>query len=105
MAIRRGRSRPSQTTSSTWVTAAAAEAARNPERSRTKIRNVHKLHLCFIVVLAAAVGGAAAGEIVGKVRYAGPAPKPETVKITKDQAVCAKTPQVESSLLVSADKG
>jgi plastocyanin len=69
------------------------------------MRNVHKLHLCFVVVLAAAVGGTTAGEIVGKVRYAGPAPKPETVNITKDQAVCAKTPQVESSLLVNADKG
>lgn len=66
---------------------------------------VKKLHLCLILVLAAAVGGASAGEIVGKVSYAGTAPKPETIKITKDQAVCGKIPQVESSLLVGADKG
>lgn len=65
----------------------------------------HALHVCLILVLAGAVGGASAGEIVGKVTFAGAAPKPETIKITKDQAVCGKTPQVESSLLVSADKG
>jgi plastocyanin len=66
---------------------------------------IHTLQLCLVLVLAAAVGGASAGEIVGKVSYAGTAPEPETIKITKDQAVCGKTPQVESSLLVSADKG
>jgi plastocyanin len=66
---------------------------------------IHTLQLCLVLVLAAAVGSASAGEIVGKVSYAGTAPEPETIKITKDQAVCGKTPQVESSLLVSADKG
>jgi len=66
---------------------------------------VHTLNVCLVLVLAAAIGGASAGEIVGKVSYAGAAPAPETIKITKDQAVCGKTPQVESSLLVSADKG
>jgi plastocyanin len=46
-----------------------------------------------------------AGEIVGKVKYAGNAPAPAKISITKDQAVCGKTPQFEGSLLVAADKG
>ncbi len=67
--------------------------------------NVHRLNICLVLVLGVAVGSAFAGEIVGKVSYAGTAPKPATIKITKDQAVCGKTSQVESSLLVSAGKG
>src|SRR5881628_1353037 len=46
-----------------------------------------------------------AGEIVGKVKYAGNAPAPAKITITKDQAVCGKTPHFEESLLVGADKG
>jgi len=66
------------------------------------MRQVHKLHLSCIVLLAAAVGGASAGEIVGKVSYAGPAPKPETVNITKDQAVCAKLRSLEQAETIYA---
>lgn len=46
-----------------------------------------------------------AGDIVGKVKYAGNAPAPAPIQITKDQAVCGKVPHVEESLLVAADKG
>ncbi len=56
-----------------------------------------------LVVLALAP--AAAGEIVGKVKYAGNAPAPAQIAITKDQAVCGKAPHLEDSFLVSADKG
>jgi plastocyanin len=52
-----------------------------------------------------ATGTVLAGEIVGKVKYAGNAPAPAKINITKDQAVCARTPQVDESLVVAADKG
>ncbi|MBI4168672.1 MAG: TonB-dependent receptor [Acidobacteria bacterium] len=48
---------------------------------------------------------ALAGEIVGKVKYAGNPPAPAKISITKDQAVCAKVPHLEESLLVAPDKG
>ncbi|HEU4400719.1 MAG TPA: carboxypeptidase regulatory-like domain-containing protein [Candidatus Polarisedimenticolia bacterium] len=60
--------------------------------------------LALAALAAVAAAPAFAGEIVGKVKYAGNAPTPAPISITKDQAVCGKTPQVESSLLVAADK-
>jgi plastocyanin len=39
------------------------------------------------------------------VRYAGSAPAPARINITKDQAVCDKVPQYDESLVVAADKG
>lgn len=51
------------------------------------------------------VGPALAGDIVGKVKYAGTAPAPAKITITKDQAVCGKEPHFEDSLIVGADKG
>ena len=58
-------------------------------------------------VLAAALAtvAAQAGEIVGKVKYAGTAPAPKKLEVTKDQAVCGKVEHLEESLLVGADKG
>ena len=53
-------------------------------------------------VLAAPAG---AGEIVGKVKYAGAVPAPKKVPVTKDQAVCGKVAHVEESLVVASDKG
>jgi len=50
-------------------------------------------------------GAAQAGEIVGKVKYAGSAPAPKKLAITKDQAVCGKVEHMEESFLVAADKG
>ncbi len=55
--------------------------------------------------LALAFAPALAGEIVGKVKYAGTPPTRAPINITKDQAVCGKESQLESSLLVSPDKG
>ncbi len=52
-----------------------------------------------------AAGTLQAGEIVGKVKYAGNAPAPAKLNITKDQAVCGKTPHFDESLVVAADKG
>ncbi len=52
-----------------------------------------------------ALGHAFAGDIVGKVKYAGNAPPPAKIPVTKDQAVCEKVPHVDETLLVAADKG
>jgi len=46
-----------------------------------------------------------AGDIVGKVKYAGKAPAPAKIAVTKDQAVCGKVDHLEESLLVGPDKG
>jgi len=60
----------------------------------------------MIPVLALLVAGPArAGDIVGKVRYAGTAPVPAKIQVTKDQAVCGKATHVDESLIVGADKG
>ena len=56
-----------------------------------------------LVILAA--GPSRAGDIVGKVRYAGTAPAPAKIPVTKDQAVCGKATHVDESLIVGADKG
>ncbi len=57
------------------------------------------------VLLGLALVPLTAGEIVGKVKYAGNAPPPAKITVTKDQAVCGKIPHIEESLLVAADKG
>ena len=48
---------------------------------------------------------ASAGNIVGKVTYAGPAPAPKTITVTKDKEVCSREPHQDESLVVAADKG
>ena len=61
-----------------------------------------------VLLPALALLGAApalAGDIVGKVRYAGTAPAPAKIQVTKDQAVCGKATHVDESLIVGADKG
>jgi len=57
------------------------------------------------VLAALAIGPAFAGDIVGKVKYAGTAPSPAKIPITKDQAVCGKAEHFDESFLVAADKG
>ena len=59
--------------------------------------------LPFLAVLA--LVRADAGDIVGKVKYAGTPPVPAKISITKDQAVCGKVPHLEDSLIVGAVKG
>ena len=62
--------------------------------------------LALVPALAALLAGpAAAGEIVGKVKYAGSAPVPAKIAITKDQEICGKVPHVDESFMVGADKG
>ena len=48
---------------------------------------------------------ARAGSIVGKVTYAGPAPAPKTITVTKDKDVCSREPHPDETLVVAADKG
>ena len=57
------------------------------------------------VLAALTFGSAFAGDIVGKVKYAGTAPTPAKIQVTKDQAVCGKAEHIDESLLVGADKG
>jgi plastocyanin len=57
------------------------------------------------VLLALIPASLTAGEVVGRVTYSGTPPTAQTIKITKDQAVCAKTPHIDDSLVVGADKG
>ena len=58
-----------------------------------------------LLAMALVAGTARAGEIVGKVKYAGAAPAPKKLAVTKDQAICGKVEHLEESLLVGADKG
>jgi plastocyanin len=63
--------------------------------------------IASLLVLAVVIASAPAqgGEIVGKVKYAGTAPAPKKLPVTKDQAVCGKVEHIEETLLVGADKG
>jgi plastocyanin len=67
-----------------------------------------RVHLTTAVLapaLWAALTPVLAGDIVGKVKYAGNAPAPAKIAVTKDQAVCGKVEHLEESLLVAPDKG
>jgi plastocyanin len=69
--------------------------------------NARRSHALLISALTVAFAArtALAGDIVGKVKYAGTAPAPKKITVTKDQAVCGKVEHIEDSLLVAADKG
>ena len=56
-------------------------------------------------LLALTIAPLDAGDIVGRVRYAGEAPAPAKIKITKDKKVCGKKVQFNESLVVSCDRG
>jgi len=58
-----------------------------------------------LLAMALVAGTARAGEIIGKVKYAGAAPAPKKLAVTKDQAICGKVEHLEEFLLVGADKG
>jgi len=45
------------------------------------------------------------GTIVGEVKYAGDAPPPEKIEVTKDANICGSEPKVSAVLVVGADKG
>jgi plastocyanin len=67
--------------------------------------------LCSLSPFASQVQGyeamevANGGSIVGTVAFAGDAPVPVKLEITKDQAACGKTEKVDESLLVGSDNG
>ncbi len=52
---------------------------------------------------AGAVSGG--GSISGTVKFAGTVPEPKPIEVTKDAAVCAKTPKFEESLVVGEGNG
>ena len=58
-----------------------------------------------LAVLTALPSPAAAAGLSGKVTYAGTAPAPKPITVTKDETVCGKTPLVDDSLLVGAGGG
>jgi len=58
-----------------------------------------------LLASALTLGSVFAGDIVGKVKYAGTAPAPAKIQVTKDQAVCGKAEHIDETLLVGPDKG
>jgi plastocyanin len=69
------------------------------------MRTQHTTTILVPVLAALTIGSAFAGDIVGKVKYAGTAPVPAKIQVTKDQAVCGKAEHIDESLLVGPDKG
>jgi plastocyanin len=69
------------------------------------MKRIGTLGIVALVCVSLAAVPALAGNIVGKVTYAGPAPAPKTIPITKDKDVCSREPHVDESLVVAADKG
>ena len=57
------------------------------------------------MALACAQHFAAAGDISGRVLYAGTPPAPAPIAITKDAEVCGREPRTDDALVVGADKG
>lgn len=45
------------------------------------------------------------GRITGRVQFAGTAPVPQTLEISKDQDVCGKTEKIDEAILVGEDHG
>ncbi len=59
-----------------------------------------------VALAAMALAGLAhAGNVAGTVKYAGTAPAPKKIEVTKDHAACAKDAKVVEDLLVGANKG
>ncbi len=69
------------------------------------MKRIGTLGIVALICACLAAVPALAGNVVGKVSYAGPAPAPKTVPITKDKEVCSREPHVDESLVVAADKG
>ncbi|HEV8201945.1 MAG TPA: carboxypeptidase regulatory-like domain-containing protein [Candidatus Polarisedimenticolia bacterium] len=58
-----------------------------------------------ILAAAAASVPARAGDVTGRVTYAGDPPAVKPIEITKDPEVCGRTPHLDDSLVVGADRG
>jgi plastocyanin len=59
----------------------------------------------FVAVVLAASAPATAGAIAGKVTFDGTPPAPRPITITKDEAVCGRTPLFDESLVVGPGGG
>ena len=69
------------------------------------MKRIGTLGIVALVCASLAAVPALAGNIVGKVTYAGTAPAPKPIAITKDKEVCSREPHMDESLVVAADKG
>ena len=69
------------------------------------MKRIGTLGIVALICASLAAVPALAGNIVGKVTYAGTAPAPKPIAITKDKEVCSREPHVDESLVVAADKG
>lgn len=69
------------------------------------MKRIGTLGIVALVCASLAAVPTLAGNIVGKVTYAGTAPAPKPIPITKDKEVCSREPHVDESLVVAADKG
>jgi plastocyanin len=59
----------------------------------------------LLSLAAAAAGPAVAGDVTGRITYAGAPPAPKPIDITKDPEICGRTPLVDDALVVGADRG
>ena len=61
--------------------------------------------LALSIIVGAGLASAAGGTISGTVKYAGTAPAPRKVEVTKDKEVCALHPHFEEDLVVGSGGG
>jgi len=59
----------------------------------------------LLSLLAAGPAPATAGDVTGRITYAGDPPAPRPIEITKDPEICGRTPLVDDALVVGADRG
>jgi plastocyanin len=69
------------------------------------MKRIGTLGIVALICASLAAVPALAGNVVGKVTYAGTAPAPKPIPITKDKEVCSREPHVDETLVVAADKG
>jgi plastocyanin len=69
------------------------------------MKRIGTLGIVALICACLAAVPALAGNVVGKVTYAGPVPTPKPIPITKDKDVCSREPHVDETLVVAADKG
>jgi plastocyanin len=68
------------------------------------MKRIASLLLAILVCAALGAAPASAGNIVGKVIYAGNAPAAKPIVVTKDKEACSREPHSDESLVVAADK-
>ncbi len=68
------------------------------------MKQIVSVSLALAVCAALAAAPASAGNIVGKVTYAGNPPAAKPIVVTKDKEACSREPHADESLVVAADK-